>query len=90
MSNTEQESSASDNGNDEIAGVRECMELAFAWFIERGQFMFMELPIPEQLLFAKAAHLDAAGLMKALQFLAQYCEARRNAALNYHGSGGRA
>jgi hypothetical protein len=87
---TKQTRPADGADSDEIEGVRECTELAFAWFIERGQFMFLELPIADQLTFAKAARLDTPGLIKALQFLAQYCEVRRNAALNYHGSGGRA
>jgi len=66
----------------ESDGTEECFKLAWQWFLERGQFQFCELSLPDQLLFAKAAQLDGEGLMKALLFLGAYtAEVKRTAEL---------
>jgi hypothetical protein len=62
-------------------GTEECFKLAFQWFLERGQFQFCELSLPEQQLFAKAAQLSDDGLLRVFGFLSAYNEARRQAAL---------
>lgn len=67
------------NAPPEIEGSAECCAIAVQWFLERGQFMFFELPLSDQLLFAKAAHLDDEGFLKACRFLSAYCETYRTA-----------
>jgi len=67
--------------NNESDGTAELAALAFHWFLHRGQQMYRELPMVDQLLFAQAAGLDDGGYLRARRFLDVYNDARQAAEL---------
>jgi hypothetical protein len=65
------------DGSDNNEGINECAALALQWFIERGAATFLALPIADQMAHAAAAHLDAEGYRRALQYVGSYWEEMR-------------